>query len=403
MKIRSITIFANLTLPLSDAQLEGLGNFAASARNAYTKAGFEVQTVRLATDLFPALALSSWSEAPAEFVVALETQARAHGFDYISLGPSTHQMLPHLPDIFAATKYTFATAHIINSTSSFIDGDVIRNAAQIIQKISKLEDGFGNLRFAALANVPPGSPFFPAAYHDGSEPTFAIATQSADLAVRACEGARDVGDASARLITEIEHKAARLVSVAAQLAQDYGIYFDGIDFSLAPYPTPQESIGSALEALIGQPLGASGTLAAVATLADALERAEFPHIGFCGVMLPVLEDTLLAQRAAEGCLSIASLLQWSAVCGTGLDTIPLPGDVSEGALVRLLFDVAALSLRLNKPLTARLMPLPGKVAGDAVHFDFPYFADGGVLALNGADVNSLFVQTMALKLNTRKC
>jgi uncharacterized protein (UPF0210 family) len=74
------------------------------------------------------------------------------------------------------------------------------------------------------------------------------------------------------------------------------------------------------------------------------------------------------------------LLTFSAVCGTGLDTIPLPGDVSMDTLSGLLLDVAALALRLDKPLTARLMPIPGKSAGDEIAFDFEYFADSAVMA-----------------------
>jgi len=161
----------------------------------------------------------------------------------------------------------------------------------------------------------------------------------------------------------------------------------GIDFSLAPYPGTGVSIGSALEALTCQPVGSPGTLAAAATLTDAIQQASFSHTGFCGLMLPVLEDSVLAQRAAEGRLHITELLQWSAVCGTGLDTVPLPGSASVDELAALLFDVAALSVRLHKPLTARLMPLPGKVAGDPVHFDFAYFADGGVLRLEGGEAS----------------
>ena len=36
---------------------------------------------------------------------------------------------------------------------------------------------------------------------------------------------------------------------------------------------------------------------------------------------------------------------------------------ASGDFNALLLDVAALALRLNKPLTARLMPIPGKKAG----------------------------------------
>ena len=94
----------------------------------------------------------------------------------------------------------------------------------------------------------------------------------------------------------------------------------------------------------------------------------------------VLEDSILAKRAAEGHLTVTDLLTFSAVCGTGLDTIPLPGDVSVDSLSAILLDVAALALRLDKPLTARLMPIPGKAAGDPISFDFEYFADSAVMA-----------------------
>ena len=49
-------------------------------------------------------------------------------------------------------------------------------------------------------------------------------------------------------------------------------------------------------------------------------------------MLPVLEDNVVALRAAEGQLSITDLLSYSAVCGVGLDTVPLPGEIDETVL-----------------------------------------------------------------------
>ncbi|HPL28185.1 MAG TPA: DUF711 family protein, partial [Anaerolineae bacterium] len=127
--------------------------------------------------------------------------------------------------------------------------------------------------------------------------------------------------------------------------------------------------------------GAEGGVLAAALLADAVQGARFPRAGFSGLMLPVLEDAGLAARAGEGALRVHDLLLMSAVCGTGLDTIPLPGDASVDALAGVLADVGALALRSGKPLTARLMPLPGKQAGDPVTFDFPYFANSRVMAL----------------------
>jgi len=128
----------------------------------------------------------------------------------------------------------------------------------------------------------------------------------------------------------------------------------------------------------------------VAFLADALDRAVFQRAGYSGVFLPVFEDAVLAARTAEGTVTVSDLLLWSAVCGTGLDTVPLPGDVTADALSAILLDVAALAVRLGKPLSARLMPIPDRRAGDPVRFDFPYFAPSRVLAPGAVGIGGLF-------------
>jgi hypothetical protein len=118
-------------------------------------------------------------------------------------------------------------------------------------------------------------------------------------------------------------------------------------------------------------------------------------------MLPVLEDSTLATRAAQGVLTVKDLLLYSAVCGTGLDTVPLPGDVSVEQLYAVLLDLAALSQRLGKPLTARLMPIPGKKAGDPTHFDFAYFANSRVLALDAEPLQGMLVGAESFSLQPR--
>jgi uncharacterized protein (UPF0210 family) len=136
-------------------------------------------------------------------------------------------------------------------------------------------------------------------------------------------------------------------------------------------------------------VGLNGSLAAAAFITSCIDQAEYQRTGFNGLLLPVLEDATLARRAAGGLLTINDLLMYSAVCGTGLDTIPLAGDVSRGQIASLLLDLAALSCRLEKPLTARLMPIPGKKAGDETGFDFAFFANSRVMELQSADLTGL--------------
>ena len=98
-------------------------------------------------------------------------------------------------------------------------------------------------------------------------------------------------------------------------------------------------------------------------------------------MLPVLEDDGLGKRSREGCFNLDSLLLYSSVCGTGLDTIPIPGDTSIDQIGAILMDVASLSIRWHKPLSARLFPVPGLGAGDLTRFNSPYLTNTTVMAL----------------------
>ena len=69
------------------------------------------------------------------------------------------------------------------------------------------------------------------------------------------------------------------------------------------------------------------------------------------------------------------------MCGTGLDVVPIPGDTPTAALERLLLDVAALATRLDKPLSARLLPARGLKPGDMTTFENPYLTNARVLAV----------------------
>jgi uncharacterized protein (UPF0210 family) len=181
----------------------------------------------------------------------------------------------------------------------------------------------------------------------------------------------------------------------------FNIRFGGIDFSLAPFPEDSISIGTAMEKMGVPMVGMHGSLAAAAFLASTLDQCEIPRVGFTGLMFPVLEDTTLAKNTTDGVLTVKDLLMYSAVCGSGLDTVPLPGDVSPDQIAAVLLDIAALSLRLNKPLTARLLPIPGKSAGEMTDFDFDYFVNGRIMALEAQPLKKLFAANEIFNVRAR--
>jgi uncharacterized protein len=390
LKIRSITYFCNPKSPPDEAVVTKAGMFLSSAKAAYEAAGYEVQTVRLATIPFPKLLGGRGIPNLPEYANRLAKSVKQAGISYASLGPA----LPDSPDSYRVIPEAIAASEDIFFSGAMTDGGNIHMSAvkactEVIVQCAPLDpNGFANLRFAALANVPAGAPFFPAAYHDSEEPAFAVAVESADLAVKAFAGQTGVEEGRGALISEITRHGQAITKIAQEFANHKSrITFNGIDFSLAPFPDDAHSLGHAVERMGVPRIGLHGSLAAAAILTDAIERADFPHIGFNGFMQPVLEDSVLAKRAAEGTLTVKDALLYSAVCGTGLDTVPLPGDTTADQLAPLLLDLCALALRLDKPLTARLMPVPDKRAGDATGFDFAFFANSRVMSLDSSPLN----------------
>ena len=386
MKIRSVTYFSNPGYPIKKEIMDLASDFIGKAKPAYEDGGFEVQTIRFAMPAFPTVVPNCSLSVVLEYVKRLEKHLTGMGFDYLSIGPAIPEV-PNsyqlIPDLIAETENCFASG-IIASQKSGISIPAIKACAEIIKRLSPIDpNGFANLYFAALANVRSGAPFFPAAFHEGDTPVFAIATEAADLAVNAFSKAETLTEAQRLLKQSLEAKSKALVSISKKI----NLKFGGIDFSLAPFPTFEKSLGTAIERLGIPGVGRHGSLTASAIIADTIDKAEFPHTGFSGMMLPVLEDATLAARAAEGILSIKDMLLYSAVCGTGLDTVPLPGDVDIEALSALLLDLGTLAMRLDKPLTARLMPIPGKKAGDPTNFDFPFFANSRVMPLEAEKLN----------------
>jgi len=185
--------------------------------------------------------------------------------------------------------------------------------------------------------------------------------------------ARTHGDftaAVAELTRQLTVHAKIAELVGDKVASASGWSYMGVDPT--PAPLGDVSIGAAIESYTGARFGSSGTMTAALIITSAVKAVPVRQIGYSGLMVPVMEDKLLARRWGESSYNIDSLLAYSAVCGTGLDTVPLPGDVSAEQLARMFGDVASLAWKRHKPLSARLQPVKGKKPGDRTEFSDPY-------------------------------
>jgi uncharacterized protein (UPF0210 family) len=178
-------------------------------------------------------------------------------------------------------------------------------------------------------------------------------------------------DAAIAELTRAPAEHARVgEEVGNTIAASSGWTFAGVDPT--PAPLGDVSIGDAIERYTGAKFGTPGTMTAALAITTAVKAVPVKQIGYSGLMLPVMEDKRLAQRWDENTYGIDALLAYSAVCGTGLDTVPLPDDVSAERLVQIYGDVAALAWKWKKPLSARSQPVRGKGAGERTEFDSPY-------------------------------
>lgn len=378
MKIRTITLGFDLDLPVRESQIQNHAEFFNKAKDVYQREGYQVQTTRIA---FPKWGTSMGPEDKiVDYALKIEECCLKNGIDYFSMGTTSEESI--LPAVFKVIKNTtIGFCSVSAAEKKVLNLKLVQGSAGIIKSLSEEgEDGFVNLRFAVLFNVYPNTPFFPAAFHQGPA-SFGIGTENSDLVFKTFAQAGSIQDARRELETTLKLEYERLQRSSLLVSEATGIIFNGIDVSIAPSIHPDESIAFAFEKLGLGKFGESGSLFLAKLVTDVLKGLNVKKCGYSGLMLPILEDFGLAERNDQGFLDLNKLLTFSAICGTGLDTIPLPGNVSIDKIYALLLDVAALSIKLNKPLSARLMPIPGKKIGDKTEYEFDYFVNTKVMAI----------------------
>jgi len=377
-KIRAIAAFIRLEPARWEEQIAQTLEPLAAARAIAEARGYAVESVRITTQPFPQW-LGGMPRAEALATLRqMDDLAVATPFE-LCIGPAMrHDDDDPAPAHLLAQALESARllqANLLIAGSSGPHPRAMRAAAELVlHAAARSPRSQGPFNFTTLACVRPNSPFFPGSWHDGPGGEFAIGLETAGVVEEIF--ARTRGDAAAareELGAALAAHARAMNDAAREMERVTKWRYLGFDAT--PAPLADVSIGAAIEAFTGARFGAPGTLSAAAIVTAAVQAVPVRQVGYCGLMLPVLEDTRLAQRWSEGILTLDAMLAYSAVCATGLDTIPLPGDVTLEQLVRIYGDVAALAVRWSKPLAARLMPVAGKKPGDMTEFSDPFLTN----------------------------
>ncbi|HEX6890526.1 MAG TPA: DUF711 family protein [Chryseolinea sp.] len=383
-RIRTITAGVTLKNLADTLAIIQAANFLKVAQKDFTDAGYEVQTLRISlSNVYTHLNNSNLNDALPS-LKAIDNIATRNGITYVSIGQvlAPQEYRDGIGDWVKmlcqnTQRITFNIS--ISSHHLGIHSNSVKAAVEIIRALSLVDNGEANFRFAAIANCPPNIPFFPAAFHEGLN-SFAVGLETPNL-LREAFNQSDRSSARQALKTILERNLKPIEKLAENISANTKWKYDGIDVS--PAPGLDASIGQAIEAYTKQPFGSPSTLGGCALITDVLKGLSVKKCGYSGLMLPVIEDKVLAQRAAEQRYTVQELLLYSSVSGTGLDVVPIAGDTPASSIEGILTDVAALSLKYTeKALSVRLFPIPNKKAGEKVTFDNPYLTGTLVMKID---------------------
>jgi uncharacterized protein len=374
-KVRAITGFIRLDPAQYQQQIAGALVVLRKAKAEFESRGYEVETVRLTTQPVAELVSGMTEEQALAFLKQIDDFSVKENF-LPNVGPAMlhdndDPAMMHLVERALSTLPNIEASSIIADDAG-IHWKTIRRTAELVKYVTDHSPrSQGNFNFTGTAMLKPLGPFFPGSYHTGAGKQFAIGFEGANIVRDVFK--KDRGNAEAAtsdLTAALTKHAAVADEVGKKVAAETGWAYVGVDPT--PAPLADVSIGAAIEEFTGAKFGSSGTLTAARIITTAVKAVAVKQVGYSGLMVPVMEDKLLAQRWPESTYNIDSLLAYSAVCGTGLDTVPLPGDISAEQLERIFADVASLAVKWGKPLSARLQPVLGKKPGDRTDFQDPY-------------------------------
>ena len=322
---------------------------------------------------------------------ALDRAAGELGVDYVGgfsalvekgMTPGDRALIDSIPEALATTTRVCSSVNVA-TTRAGINADAVLEMGRVVKATAEATaaaGGIGCARLVTFANIPDDNPFVAGALHGVGEGECVInvgcsgpgVVLSALKRLRASGVPYDLSTV-AETIKRMAFKVARAGElVGREVVRRLGpeVRFGVVDLSLAPTPAVGDSVAEILEEMGVDMAGAPGSVAALALLTDAVKKggvmASSAVGGLSGAFIPVSEDAGMVAAARAGALSLERLESLSAVCSVGLDMVAVPGDTSPETLAAIIADEIAIGVFNNKATGVRIIPVPGKQAGESV-------------------------------------
>lgn len=355
------------------------------------KYGIPVVNKRIAVSPVAVVAGGFGVSQMVEIAHVLDAAAKEVRIDFIGgfsalvekgMTPGDRALIEAIPRALAETERVCASVNVA-STRAGINMDAVRLMGRVIKDAARMtreRDGLGCAKLCVFANIPQDIPFMAGAYLGVGEPDAVVnvGVSGPGVVKKAIDRAFAQNpnlriDAISDLIKRTAFKVTRCGElIGREVAESLCIPFGVVDLSLAPTPHVGDSVGEIFQSLGLKSIGVPGTTAALAMLNDAVKKGgafASSHVGgLSGAFIPVSEDLNIAQSAENGFLSIEKLEAITSVCSVGLDMVAIPGETSEETLSAIIADEMAIGVINKKTTAARLIPVPGKKAGDHAFF-----------------------------------
>jgi hypothetical protein len=319
--------------------------------------------------------------------------------------PGDRALIEAIPEALSETERLCASVNVA-STHAGINMDAVLLMGEVIKQTSELtsdRDGIGCAKLCIFSNIPPDIPFMAGAYLGigESDAVINVGVSGPGVVKKAIDRALvsnpdlDLGQL-ADIIKKTAYKVTRVGElIGREVAFELGIPFGVVDLSLAPTPNVGDSVGEIFQSLGLSNIGAHGTTAALALMTDAVKKggsfASSKVGGLSGAFIPVSEDLNIGQAAGSGYLSIEKLEALTSVCSVGLDMIAIPGDTPAETISAIIADEMAIGVINKKTTAARLIPVPGKKAGESAYFG-GLLGKSIIIALNHPHDPNIFVR-----------
>lgn len=377
---------------IEDRISEKAGNFVKSCDFVSRKLGIPVVNKRIAITPIAFVGAGFDQDGFVELALSLDRVASAVEVDILGgfsaqvekgLTETDRHYIISLPTALSVTDKVCASINV-GSSQKGINMDAVTMLGRSIKDIAEAtssQNGFGAAKFVVFCNQPGDNPFMAGAIHglEEADAVLNIGVSGPGVIARALErliSSRNNHLRLDELAEEIKQTTFRVTRcgelVGRQVSELLGIDFGVVDLSLAPTPTIGDSVGEILHILGVDAIGAPGSTAILAMLNDAVKKggifASRTVGGLSGAFIPVMEDALLADAVGSGTLCLEKLEAMTCVCSVGLDMIPIPGSVDADTISAIIADEMALGMINNKTTAVRIIPVPGKEAGEAVSF-----------------------------------